>query len=214
MLNGIDPIIIFHFYKLDTTDLLNDTTIPLVSKAKTFFNLPTIPIYLSESLTGLYIQAEDRDITIATSTESKSDGSDNDVDQKASGSMINIDMIAKRDSIGLTLLSALCDIILPKVSSKEYAITYLHGPTTVFLGLLEGLTVTQSKDNDLVNVKLKLSKSNARSKPTQKVPEPTAVPEAATTNTGAGIAKPTATLNPALKGPPAGSQPPISTPLG
>lgn len=215
MLNGIDPIIIFHFYKyVDITTPGTDTTIPIVSRERTYATLPAIPIYLSETLTGLYIQSEDRDITIQTTAESPTDGTDNKVDQKASGSMINIDLIAKKDSIGLTLLSAMCDIILPKVTSKEYAVTYLHGATTVFLGLLEGLTVTQNKDNDLVDVKIKLSKANAKSKPASPVAQPTAVPEAATLDTGTGVVAPTKILSTPLKGPPPGSQPAISNTLG
>lgn len=215
MLGGIDPIIIFHFYKLDTlSDALNDTTIPLVSKAKTFLTLPAIPIYLSEELTGLYIQAEDRDITVSTSTESLTVGEDNEVTQKAASSMINIEMIASKNSIGLTLLSALCDIVLPKVTSKEYAITYLHGSTTVFLGLFEGLTVTQNRNNDLVDIKLKLSRANAKSKPVKQVPNVQPSPEAVAINgtvsgTGGGVG-PTGPTVPPLKGPPLGSQPPIS----
>lgn len=215
MLGGIDPIIIFHLYKAADVDALADTEIPLVSKAKTFITMPAIPIYLSETLTGLYIQAEDRDITIQTSTESPAESStDNEVNQKAAGSMINIEMVARKDSIGLTLLSAMCDIVLPKVTTKEYAITYLHGATTVFLGLLEGFTVTQNKDNDLVNVKIKLSKANAKGKPQKKAVEVDPVADAANLETGVENIAPTAPTKPALKGPPPGSKPAISNTLG
>jgi hypothetical protein len=67
-------------------------------------------------------------------------------------------MLANKDSIGLTLLSAVLDLIVPKVTSKEYSITYLHGAVTVFGGLLQSFNVTQNSENDLFNISLKLSK--------------------------------------------------------
>lgn len=205
MLNGTDPVIIFHLYKAEA--LAGDETISLAATAKNLITLPAIPIYLSEEITGLYVESEDRDITVQTATESTQAGEENQVDQKASGSMLNVELTAKRNAIGLSLFLALADLILPKVTSKEYAITYLNGSTTIFLGLFEGLTTTETKNDDLVKIQLKLSKANAKKKPTVTVPEPTPVPEAVTLDAGSG---PMGGTTPPLKGPPAGSQPPIS----
>lgn len=202
MLNGLDPIIIFHFYKLDT--VLNDTEIPLVAKAKTLFQLPSVPIYLSERLTGLFIDSQDRDITIATVTDSLTDGEDPDVTQKAVSSSVNIDITARKDSIGLTVLNAMADLILPKVASKEYSITYMHGSVTIFAGLLEGFTVTETKNQDILSIKIKLSRASEKSKKGKTVPKVAPTDEAVNLNTGAGGAKipATAPTVPPMKGPP------------
>lgn len=158
MLNGLDPIIIFQFAKLAPSLSATIAKIPIISDIPTAVDMPPIPIYLSESLTGLYIDAESKNVDINTNTETKSDGSEPDVSQKGIGSTVSIDLIAKKDSLGLSLLSAMIDIIFDKVSSKEYAITYIHGPITIFRGVLQSYQVNQSAQNELLSIRIELSK--------------------------------------------------------
>jgi hypothetical protein len=158
MLNGIDPIIIFNFNKISPSLTESLSKIPIISSVVESIGLPPIPIYLSETLTGLFIESEEKSIEIQTSSESTSDGSEPIQNQKSLESTVTINMLANKDSIGLTLLSAVLDLIVPKVTSKEYSITYLHGAVTVFGGLLQSFNVTQNSENDLFNISLKLSK--------------------------------------------------------
>lgn len=218
MLNGIDPIIIFEFSKLTPDAEASVAKIPIVSSIVSAIGLPPIPIYLSEKLTGLYIDSEDRNIEIQTTVETLANGASPITNQKAINSTTSINMIANKNSIGLTLLSALCDLVVPKVSSKEYTITYLHGSVTIFRGLLHSFAVTQSAENDLLNIKLELTKNNETKKAS--VPEVSATPEAATLDGGLA---PTAPVGGAgatgsgLQGPPPqpAAPPPVSlAPLG
>jgi hypothetical protein len=214
MLNGIDPIIIFQFEKL--TDSASETLskIPLFDKLVSKIGLPPIPIYLSETLTGLYIDSEDKSIEIETSTETLHDGEDPIITQKALNSTVKINMKASSDSIGLTLLSAMCDLILPKVTSQEYSITYLHGATTIFGGLLHSFNVQQTEGTDLLMVSLELTKSSTKTQKKPGPPEVTPSSEAISLNSGisptaASPVGPTAPLRGVpLKGPlPPGTAP-------
>lgn len=167
MLNGIDPIIIFQFAALAPTFGAQLAKIPIVAKsAASLIEMPPIPIYLSQSFSGIHIDSEDKNVDIKTDTETMSDGSTPSVDQKGIGSVISINMLAKKDSVGLALLSAMIDQVFDKVTSKEYSITYLHGPITIFRGVLHSYAVSQSADNELLTIKLELSKGEKQ--PTKK----------------------------------------------
>lgn len=160
MLNGIDPIIIFQFYK--NIPLSSDLVakIPFVSSDTVSIPFPPIPIYLSESLTGLMIQSEDKNIDVESSTETKTDGSSPDITQKGIGSGVTITMVAKKTSLAISLLSALMDQLYEKVTAQEYAITYLHGGVTVFNGQLHSYSVQQDNDSELLTIKIGLSKGS------------------------------------------------------
>lgn len=161
MLGGIDPIIIFHRYKktsVETTEVVNG--ISIVSKKDTYITLPSIPIYLSEQFTGMFIDSESKNIDIETETQTFSDGTTANVNQKGIASGVAIQITAKKDSIGMILLSSLMDTLMDKVTSKEYAITYLHGATTIFYGLLHTFSVEQTSQNELLSIKIELSKGS------------------------------------------------------
>lgn len=158
MLNGVDPIIIFSFRKLIPGLLDVANKVPVVAGQESSFPLPIIPIYLSERLTGISIQSESKTVDIDTTPETKSDGSEPGIYQKGLSSVVRVEMVASRDSIGVSLFAAMADLIFPKVTSKEYSITYLHGAVTVFSGLLHSFAITQNSDNDLYNITLELIK--------------------------------------------------------
>lgn len=159
MLNGIDPIIIFNFSKL-APDLAEAVKgIPIISGIVSKIGLPPIPVYLSEKLTGLVIDTEDKNIDIDTTPETLSTGGEPVFNQKGINSTVKITMIAGKDSIGLTLLSAMADLIFPKCTSKEYSITYLHGAITVFEGLLHSFSIQQNAGNELYQVSIELVKA-------------------------------------------------------
>ncbi len=140
MLNGIDPIIIFNFKKKIST---TTAKIPLTaSTVEEIITLPVIPIYLSERLTGLFIETESKNIDVDTTIDTLSNGDQPNFNQRALSSTIKIEMQASASSIGVALLSALSDLVFPKLTSKEYSITYLHGAVTVFDGLLHSFAVT------------------------------------------------------------------------
>lgn len=174
MLQGIDPVIIFQFKKLSTTsfgELL--TKIPVVAEAKTFIEQPPIPIYLSEQLTGLFIDTEDKNVDIDTDVETLTNGEAPAVSQKGINSSVSINLKAHKDSVGMTLLSAMIDLLFDKVTSQEYAITYLHGATTIFRGVLHNYSVSQNSDESLMRIKIELSKG-------QKTPQPKTTPPSLT----------------------------------
>lgn len=214
MLNGIEPILIFQFSKLSPSAAESVSKIPIVSSIVNTIGLPPIPLYLSEKLTGLYIDAEDKNIDIETTTETLSTGGTPIINQKAINSTVKIQMVASKDSIGLTLLSAIADLILPKVTSKEYSITYLHGAVTVFGGLLHSFAISQNSTNDLYNVTLELTKSSGEQKKGPPEVEPVAKPITLSNGSISSI-PPTAPITsaPIIVPPtPAAAPPPVAIP--
>ena len=162
MLNAIEPIIIFQLYKKTASDskLAN---IPIAGK---YLKNTTaiIPIYLSDSLTGLFIDSESKNIDIDTQMTSLVSGDSAAVNQSALGSTITVNFKARSDSIGLTLLLAIADQLLDKVRSDEYDLTYMHGTTTLFGGLIHGISVDVGGNDDLLKIKLELSKGRPKTK--------------------------------------------------
>ncbi len=155
MLNGIAPILIFEFSKTAKA-AANNKKIPVVSSILSKLPLPFIPIYLDEQLTGLVIDTEELSMEVDTSTETLTISDTPEQNQRGINNTIKIAFTAKRDSIGLLLLTAMGDLIFPKVTSKEYAITYMHGSIIVLHGLLHAFSISQNTGNDLCTVNLEL----------------------------------------------------------
>ncbi len=168
MLNGVDPIILFQFKKLlpavESLFSSQKDKIPVVAQEPSSFPLPFIPIYLSEKLTGIFIDSESKSMDIDTTTETVSDGTTPQTNQRGIANTVKIEMVANRDSIGISLFAAMADLIFPKVTSKEYTITYLHGAITVFDGLLHSFSITQNANDDRYNITLELIKPATSSK--------------------------------------------------
>lgn len=163
MLNGIDPVLIFQFRKKQDPNFIGPqpesilAKIPLVSSIPTFVDEPPIPIYLSQQLTGIQIDSEDKNVDLTTDTETKSDGTDPSVEQKGLASTVTINLIAKKNSVMMTVLSAMADRAYEKASSDEYAISWIHGPTTIFRGKITSWAVNQNRDADLMTAKLEIT---------------------------------------------------------
>lgn len=179
MLGGRDPVIIFQFSKLASIAGSTIAKIPLIAKIPTVIDQPPIPIYLSEEFTGLYIDSEDKNVDIETDTETASDGSSADVQQKGIATVIKVSMVAKKDSTAMMLLSAMIDLVFDKVTSKEYAITYLHGSTTVFRGVLHSYSINQTADNDLMRIEMQISKGTKKPTKPDTTPTVASKPDAA-----------------------------------
>lgn len=174
MLGGLDPIVIFEFYKVIDLTVYNEVNgrkIPVAAqKTLQFIPLPPIPIYLSEELTGLYIDKVDKNIDIGTDTETFLNGKEPDILQKGVSSSVKITLNCKKDSIAMMILSSVIDLIYDKVTSKEYAITFLYGATTIFRGVMHSFSVSQSAQNDLMEVNIELSRGFKQPTPANVVP--------------------------------------------
>lgn len=158
MLGGLDPVIIFQFSALAPSLSDQIAKIPVISGIPTVIEQPPIPIYLSETVFNIIIDGESKSVDIETTTDTMTDGSDPQVNQKGIQSSVEINIEGKKDSVALTLLSAMVDLVFDKVTSKEYAITYLHGPTTVFRAVLQTFTVDTIPGTDKLSVKIRLSR--------------------------------------------------------
>ena len=156
MLNGIDPIIIFNFFKkLTPAETEKFKGLPIAGLINKFA-LPPIPIYLSEKISGIYIDSEEKSMEIATSTDTLSTGGA-EFNQKGITTTVKINMVASQEaSLGLGILSAMADIIFPKVSSQEYQIIYIHRSTIILNGLLHSFSIDQEANSTLSKVTLEL----------------------------------------------------------
>lgn len=166
MLNGIDPILLIQIFKNTPNSKEKFAGIPLLNEPAGKTTLAVVPIYLSELATGLYVDTETKNIDIDTETTTLTVSEGVAVGQNAIGNITTITLKANNDSVGLTILLAMIDLIFDKVTSQEYEITYLHKGITVFGGLLHGFTVDQNSNTDLVTIKLELSRGRKKTKST------------------------------------------------
>jgi hypothetical protein len=163
MLNGVAPIIIFDFLATTNLDLgASFAKIPVLKTIPTF-PLPSIPIYLDENLTGLYVDSSSKNIDINTDLENNPVDKNPIVIQKGINSLITVNLKASSDSIGMILLSLLCDKIFSGLLDGRYSITYLHKSVTLFGGLLHSFSTIQNSENDLFNISLQLSRGKVNS---------------------------------------------------
>jgi len=161
MLGGIDPVIIFQLRKrLDFASLTNAEFMALsVDELEgQFVDLPPIPVYLSETIFNIVINGESKSVDIETVTDTLTDGSQSNVNQKGIQSSIQINIEGTKDNVALTLLSALIDVAFEKATSKEYWISYLHGATTIFRGVLQSYNVETVEGTDKLAISLGLSR--------------------------------------------------------
>lgn len=163
MLNGLDPIIIFQFGKKLFAATVTNPNIPVADTGGTVVPLPPIPIYLSERLTGVVIDSEDKSVEIDTKTDSLNAGG-TVVTQKPITSTVKIKMMASRDSLGVKLFAAMSDLILPKLASNEYSITYMHDAVVILDGLLHSFSISQNSNDDRYNIDIELIKPSSEPK--------------------------------------------------
>lgn len=197
MLNGTDPIIIFQLGKLPAAaqKILAAKT-PLVASALADFALVPIPLYLSEDLTGVYVDTQTKTIDIDTQMESLTTGFDPLMSQKAISAITRVNLVANRDSIGIMLLGAVADQVVKKVTSFEYAISYLSGAVTILNGLLHSFVIDEEASTTQVKITIEISIGNVKK---GELPQTPKDPEAA--NLSSGAAGPTKNLTPPLGGP-------------
>jgi hypothetical protein len=173
MLGGLDPVIIFQFSKLAGTAAGSIARIPIISSIPTVIDQPPIPVYLSEKLFNIVISGTAKNVDIETDTESLTSGATPDVNQKGIQAGVEVSIEGKQDSVALTLLSALIDLVYEKVTSKEYAITFMYGATTVFRGLLHSYSAETIEGTDKLAIKISLSrgaKNPTKQNPVDEVP--------------------------------------------
>ncbi len=159
MLNGVAPILIFSFVPSFLSGLFEGIAgIPVLGSIIPL-GIP-IPIYLDEKTTGIYIESESKAIDIDTVPLVRYDEKQSSVDQRGLNNVITVNMIANRDSIMLSVLLALNDMVFGRVVKQSYSVTYLNGATTVFNGLLHGFSAQQSSNDDITRITLQISKAN------------------------------------------------------
>lgn len=156
MLNGIAPIFLIKFYKkIDDAQFLQ---IPVFEKIIKRIGLPPIPIYLDEVFTGVLVMAESKNLDIETEVQTSStSGEDPIVTQKGISNITTIELLANKNSIGVTLFTALSDFIFKGVTAQEYGISYLNGPITIFNGLLHSFSVDQDADSEKLRITIELT---------------------------------------------------------
>ena len=99
MLGGLDPVIIFQFSVLAPTVGATLAKIPLVSSFPSLIAMPPIPVYLSEKTFNIAIGGTSKTVDIETDTETKTDGSEPDVNQKSIQSGVEISIEGKTSMI-------------------------------------------------------------------------------------------------------------------
>lgn len=158
-LGGLAPIIIFTFYKpipKSLARLLPDSVsrIPLVP----------IPVYLEEKITGMQLDDYDRTITVDVIRDGVT------AFEKVSGDVVHLKFHAKKDSIVLTVLTALIDRIMKtfdenvasKFDDRNYSLTIFYDNIFILDASLEEFSTRLKDGTDLREFSFTFSKRSAK----------------------------------------------------
>lgn len=124
-----------------------------------------IPFYLSEKLTGVYVDTERNALSIATDTigtkdKAKGDASnlgDLQVQQKGETQSVDITMVARRDNMGLNILLPLLKTIYDGImAQKEYKIAYFNQNILIFNAKLSNFATDQHRTDNLMTISITL----------------------------------------------------------
>jgi hypothetical protein len=186
MLNGVAPIMIFHFYSNAASntsagialpsDIINAVGIPIPiyfdERVSDFSRTPTDPDNAVPRASGIIIDNESTAIDISTEVEASTELNESgtatkapEVRQRAVDSQVTINLIGKRDSVLLTAIIAMSNMILRRVANQDYGITYLNRSTTIFNGLLHRFATSPGSNDDLIRIDMTIS--NAKQKDTK-----------------------------------------------
>jgi hypothetical protein len=157
MLNGLDPIIIFSFSKRLAE--LVEIQLPIATQKVVKIPLAVIPVYLSEAITGVYIDTEAKNIDIETAMTGLI-SAESLVSQKPLASITTINLIASANSIGLTILLALSEQLIDLAVAGGCEVTYMHKAITVFGGLIHSFSIDQGSSDDLYKIKIEVSRGS------------------------------------------------------
>lgn len=165
MINGRDPIIVFHFFRKPPKSLFytNEYAARLNEVLTSSVGLP-VPFPLNERLTGLVINNETRGVQLSTRVDpsTEKDQLTNEtkapvVNQTVEGSDVTISMTGLKENIMLTAFLALSEQIVSKAVSAEYGISYFNGPVAIFNALLSRIQTINRPNTDAVDIELVLS---------------------------------------------------------
>lgn len=179
-LNGLAPIIIFTFYKPIPASLAG-----LLPASVARLPLVPIPLYLDEKITGLQLDDYDRTITIDVMRDGVS------AFERVSGDVVHLKFHAKKDSVLLTVLTALIDRIMktfddnvaPNITNdRNYSLTIFYDNIFILDASLEEFATRLKDGTDLREFSFTFSKRSEK-----KVE--TSTPIANTAGTATGITR-------------------------
>ncbi len=157
-LGGLAPLLVFQLYPLGVGALVSGLIPFIPADIANAVGLP-IPIYLSERQTGIYVDTESRQIDMETQSQQLRTGAVQ-VDQRGVNNSVTIKLFGKTDSVLLTALLAMSDMLFAMAAAKSYKVSYFNGPTVVLSGLLHGFTSSSPSGTNLVEMTFVINKSN------------------------------------------------------
>lgn len=162
MLNGVAPIFIFTFPVVPPSVANALSSVPYVGNFLQDVGLP-IPIYLDEKFTNIAVDSDTKNIDIDTEVKANTDPNKPPiVKQNALDSTVTVNLVAVKDSLLLTILLAMSDLIFTRAASQAYTVTYLNGPITVFNGTMKSFSTSANADSTKLDVSITLSRANYR----------------------------------------------------
>lgn len=159
IIDGTAPLLLMRFAVPPPAD--NLVGLPTVTDLITSIGVP-VPIYLHEQLTGIYVESETRGVDIDTNAQQLRNGQVL-YDQRGLNSIVTVNLVGSRDSMVLTALLAMSDMIFQLVVAKSYKVSYFNGPTVIINGLLHGFQTNMNRNDTLIRITLQISKANQAS---------------------------------------------------
>lgn len=191
MLNGTDPLLIITLKNFGKIDLFQEGA--LVNAADVIdVGLP-IPFYLSErpitgnlaqdlrsaslipQLNGVFIDSETRSLDVGTKVDpvlTKGPNGEPEeaiVSQTCLSSQLTINLVSTQNNVMVSAIIALFDLLVRRLTSGEYSITYFNRSTVIIGALLRRFSTIRNPNDNLVRMEIVLETAE-RELPTPKAP--------------------------------------------
>ena len=153
MLQGIDPVIVINL----KTKIAKETGFSALVKntVDSFLDLNVIPIYLSEKITGLIIDSEDKSIVSAIETTETETGQDI-IKSRSVTSNLSLSIVGEETSLGIILMSSIMDVLYRKLHSLDYSIHYINKGISIFNAKLSSFNVSRDTGTTKFRISVEL----------------------------------------------------------
>lgn len=180
MLNGTYPVIIFYLDKKIGSIMkgkIGDTAAGIAKDGifgEKVNNMGiAIPLYISESLTGILHLSQSYKTTFSNDSEADTGAADisGDISVNASTAIqsttikqrprsngVDIAFQANRNSIGINILLPTLDLLFQRAIAGDYYISYFNQNVILFKSKLASFTAEENKENTLVDINISLLK--------------------------------------------------------
>ncbi len=160
MLGGTAPVLVFNFASISSASILNKVGFNIGEDSIFNFDIPivSIPVYLDENLTGIFLDDHERSINIEFEQD------ENHNYERVISSDVKVTLKAQKDNVAFQGFLALFEQILKRVNYQAYKIYFYYDDVFMTNASLKDFAVTTMENTDTRVVTFTLTNRSEESK--------------------------------------------------